>query len=432
MKSLIVQPQSQPLTGIVDVPGDKSISHRALIFAALAEGTTTIRGLATSEDVANTRKVLVALGTKIKIDGELVTVTGRGGSFDKAEDILYCGNSGTTMRLMLGVLAGQPFKSCLTGDASLNRRPMDRVIEPLAKMGAKFSVKTDKKWGRMIEVVGCRPLDSISYVLPVASAQVKSAILLADLFATGVSQIGEPSPSRDHTERMLPMWGCQPGSKKLTAPRQPVKIPGDISSAAFFVAAASLIAGSDVQIADVGVNPSRTGILDVMKRWKGEVTWNTSDAHDEPMSNLKIRSSRLQGEELNIEGDLIPRLIDEIPVIGMLGAFAGGILRVRDAKELRVKESDRIETLAQELRRMGALVTTSPDGFDVEGGGSLKPATFESHGDHRIAMTFAVAGLALKGGPTTVHNTDCIATSFPEFVSTLRKLRADIQEVTHV
>ena len=444
MKELIVHSPG-PLRGTVSVPGDKSISHRALILSALAQGTTKIRGLLKAEDVSRTREVLQALGTDIRDEGDLTVVTGRGGVFEEPKDVLYCGNSGTTMRLMMGVLAGQDFTARLTGDASLNRRPMKRVTDPLTRMGTSFCESNDKKWGRVIEVRGSRGLAAISYELPVASAQVKSAVMLAGLFAKGISKITESRRSRNHTELMAHEWGGNigiEGGKTITvqrstlrAPAAPFHVPGDFSSAAFFIAAGLLVPDSEITIQGVGLNETRTALLEVLTAMGGSIIVRSlSGDAGERYGNLLVKSGSLITPPAGqtIEGKVLPRMIDEIPILGVLAAFSTGAMRVSEAEELRVKESDRIETLAQELKKMGAKVMTYPDGFDVEGGSPLHPAVFDSHGDHRIAMAMAVAGMALQGGPSTIRNTDCIATSFPKFVETFQQLGATIEEKNSV
>ncbi len=420
---------SGALCGEITVPGDKSVSHRAVILGALAEGLTEIEGFLPGEDCLSTVDCLRKLGTGIMVDGERVTVEGVGpGGLREPEDILDAGNSGTTARLLLGVLAGQPFYSVLTGDASLRRRPMARVAEPLALMGARLSGRSG---GRFLPLtVQGGALKALSYRSPVASAQVKSALLLAGLFASGRTEVTEPVQSRDHTERMLSAFGAEvaveglkvsvTGGSRLRGRR--ILVPGDISSAAFFLVAASITAGSDLLIKNVGVNPTRTGVLDVLLSMGADIeVRNEREESGEPVADLRVRYAPLTG--VDISGGIIPRLIDELPVLAVAAAFAGGRTVVRDAAELRVKESDRIAVMTRELARLGVKIEELPDGFTVEGGQAVKGGSVQSRGDHRVAMSLCVAALGACG-PVVLDDPDCIAVSYPGFLNTLGALGA--------
>ncbi|MDI3522570.1 MAG: 3-phosphoshikimate 1-carboxyvinyltransferase [Bacillota bacterium] len=421
--NVTVCPASSPLRGTITVPGDKSISHRALLLGALAEGTTTVHNFLRSADCLSTASCLKALGVGIEgLEGSgPVTVAGRGlQGLAEPEDVLDAGNSGTTARLLLGILAGQPFTALLTGDASLRRRPMARVTAPLARMGAQILGRRD---GSLLPLAvrGGR-LRGGHFALPVASAQLKSALLLAGLNAEGETSITEPAPSRDHTERMLAAWGVPlrragssvilPAGPRLRA--QTVSVPGDISAAAFFLVAAAILPGSQVTIKGVGVNSTRTGVLDVLARMGAPVTLtNRHEESGEPLADITVAAAPLQGVE--IAGQLIPRLIDEIPALAVAACYAQGETVIRDAAELRVKESDRLAALARELGALGADIRELPDGLIIRGrllhGGEVK-----SHGDHRLAMALAVAALAARG-PVTIAGADCVSISFPTFFS---------------
>jgi 3-phosphoshikimate 1-carboxyvinyltransferase len=417
------------LAGEIEVPGDKSISHRAALFGALAEGRTEITGFLEGEDCLATIRAVRALGAEVTRKGEgryLVDGAGLTG-LSEPDDVIDCGNSGTSARLLLGVLAGQPFTTVLTGDDSLRRRPMGRVAEPLTRMGATVAGRDGGK--RLpLAITGRRPLAALTYRSPVASAQVKTALLLAGLWADGPVTVEEPALSRDHTERMLAGFGARlavgpqrvtitPGAR-LTG--QPIAVPGDISSAAFFLVAAAVVGEARVTIRHVGINPTRTGVLDVLAAMGAAVQAGVPSAGGgEPVSDLVVTSGPLAGAEIG--GTLIPRLIDEIPVLAVAACVAGGVTRIRDAAELRVKESDRIAAIATELAKMGARITETPDGLEIRGGARLTGARVASRGDHRMAMALAVAGL-VADGPTLVEDVDCIATSFPGFVETINRL----------
>ncbi|MGH7351906.1 MAG: 3-phosphoshikimate 1-carboxyvinyltransferase [Candidatus Methylomirabilales bacterium] len=416
------------------VPGDKSISHRAIILGSLAEGVTEVSGCLRSEDCQRTLGAFRALGVEAEgWEGDMLRIYGKGlRGLREAADTLNCGNSGTTIRLLAGVLAGQPFLSLLTGDASLRRRPMDRIIHPLTQMGAEI-------WGRARDTlpplaVRGGSLHGVTYRCPVPSAQVKSAILLAGLFAEGPTTVIEPAASRDHTERMLTAYGQRVERSEQevtlipagTLQATPISVPGDFSSTAFLLVAGLILPDSDLTIEGVGVNPTRTGLLDVLQAMGAKVqVFPVDEETGEPRAHLRVRASRLQG--VSIGGDLIPRLIDEIPVLAVAAACAEGKTVIRDAAELRVKESDRIRTIAAELSRMGVRTEELPDGLIIHGGRRLQGARCEGHGDHRVAMALTVAGLQAEG-QTIVRDTACIRTSFPGFVETLEHLFPNVLE----
>jgi 3-phosphoshikimate 1-carboxyvinyltransferase len=421
-----------PLQGAVSVPGDKSISHRALLLGAIARGETTITGLLAAEDLEATAECLRALGVAVgALDAPAVIVSGEGlrRLAAPARD-LYCGNSGTTMRLLLGILAGQSFSARLTGDESLSRRPMDRVARPLTEMGAQISGRTERCLPP-VEVRG-GALRAIHYHSPIASAQVKSAVLLAGLYADGVTSVTEPYQSRDHTERMLAAFGAQVTNEGLTVSVRggelracAVAVPGDISSAAFLLVAGLLVAESRVSVTAVGVNPTRTGMLDAVRAMGGDIAVSSQKTQRaEPVATLTACGSALRGCEIG--GDLVPRLIDELPVICVAAALAEGTTRITGAQELRVKESDRLEAMATELTKLGARITERPDGLIIEGVERLRGAQVSGRGDHRVAMALAVAGLAAQG-ETVITEAAGIATSFPGFVTAMRRIGADVR-----
>lgn len=428
MTQILTVAPGTAFAGTLAVPGDKSISHRALLFGALAEGETTIAGFLASEDTHATAGCLRAMGVEI-VEGELVRVTGVGlHGFRAPEHDLWTGNSGTTTRLLMGVLAGQPFTATLAGDASLSRRPMDRVAIPLRLMGAQVAGQ-GARCTPPVTVHGGQ-LHGIAYTSPVASAQVKSAILLAGLQAEGLTEVTEPQKSRDHTERMLRGFGVEVEEDGLTVRvrggqrlrGQAVMVPGDISSAAFFLVAGAIVPGAEVTVRGVGINPTRSGMLDVLYAMGADLTLTHARVEGgEPVADLTVRHGALRGTEIG--GPLIPRLIDELPVLAVAAAFAGGTTVIRDARELRVKESDRVETVSRFLRDMGAEVEEREDGMIIHGGQPLHGATVESHGDHRVGMSAAVAALA-AGVECTIHGAETIATSFPNFTDLLRRLGA--------
>jgi 3-phosphoshikimate 1-carboxyvinyltransferase len=413
---------SAPLLGDARLPGDKSISHRSIMISSLSHGDVSVSNFLASEDCLRTVECMRSMGVKIDKDGTDLKISGKGlFSLKQPGDILYVGNSGTTIRLLLGILAGQSFKATITGDKSILKRPMDRVAAPLKMMGAKIEGSDSGKYAPL--TISGGSLKAIEYSLPVASAQVKSAVLLAGLYASGRTVVVEKTPTRDHTERMLEHFGAKierSGQKISIAGGSPlgadsISIPSDISSAAFVMVAASLIPGSDVIIRSVGVNPGRTGIIDVLHRMGANIEVSSERiVSGEPVADIRIRHSRLKGIE--ISGSEIPRVIDEIPIIALAAALAEGNTVIRDAAELRVKESDRIRTTASELKKFGAEVVEKKDGMMIKGGAKLKGADCESSGDHRIAMMCVVAGL-VAGGCTKIDNVECVETSFPGFAT---------------
>ncbi len=412
------------ISGEIAVPADKSISHRAIMLSSLSDGACNISNLLESDDCLRTVECFRAMGVPIEKKKDSYLVHGRGlKGLSAPRDILYVGNSGTSIRLLLGILAGQDFVSTITGDDSIKQRPMKRVVAPLRMMGANIRGKDDGNFAPL-EIKGSA-LSAIEYDLPVASAQIKSALMLASLFASGHTRITEPAASRDHTERMFSCFGISYSKEgntiSMAAPRHidpmDISIPGDISSAAFFIVAALIVPGSSLIIKDVGLNPTRTGLLDVLLSMGARISiQDKRELFGEPRGDIRAEHSSLRG--VNIGGDMIPRIIDEIPVLGVAAAYASGTTTISDAQELKVKESDRINTTAAELRKMGVSVEDKEDGFIIEGGRTLKGAVTDSHGDHRIAMSLAVAALAAEGG-TSVQNCDCINTSFPGFYQKL-------------
>ncbi|HEY5975377.1 MAG TPA: 3-phosphoshikimate 1-carboxyvinyltransferase [Geobacteraceae bacterium] len=413
--------------GEIRVPGDKSISHRSIMLGSIAQGTTTIRGFLRGEDNLATLNAFRAMGVSVADDGETLTLTGRGlHGLNEPDDILDCGNSGTSMRLMTGLLAGQRFFSVLTGDQYLRRRPMKRVVTPLAQMGARIAGRAGGEKAPL--AISGTQLNGISYDSPVASAQVKSALLLASLYADGETVVREPHRSRDHSERMLRHYGADlvvdgqlvriRGGKELAG--REIVVPGDISSAAFYLVAGLIVPGAELVIRGVGVNPTRTGIIDILTMMGGSITLeNERDCSGEPVADLVVKASRLKGIE--IAGELVPRAIDEFPVLCVAAAVAEGTTVLRDAQELRVKETDRIAAMAANLRLAGVEVTETEDGMTITGKEQLTAFQADSRGDHRIAMAMLIAGL-LADGPSTVHDIECIATSFPTFLALLEEV----------
>jgi len=442
------------LRGELIPPPDKSISHRSIILSSLAEGKSIVRNFLYAEDPLSTIGAFRQMGVGIAVGAirESPVQTGRGG-FQTRPDIgdsrialpeneititgkgltglkkptaaIDCGNSGTTMRLLCGVLSGQPFSAVLKGDASLTRRPMKRVIEPLSQMGAVFETQN-----------GCPPLTvkggelkPVHYKSPVASAQVKSAILLAGLYCDGTTSVTEPEKSRDHTERMIKAAGVNIEISGLTvsikgrAVLSPLDltVPNDFSSAAFFIAAGIIVPGSDLLIKNTGINPTRTGLIEILLSMGADIKLeNEREVSGEPVADILVKHSSLSG--IDITGDMVPRTIDEFPILCVTAALAQGKTKITGAKELRVKESDRIAAIAAELRKMGVNVEELEDGLIIEGREKLQPAVIQSYGDHRIAMSMAIAGL-MADGETTILDTDCINTSFPGFMGILNKLQ---------
>ena len=409
----------------IKIPGDKSISHRAAMLAALSDGPCTLHNFLSGEDCLQTIAVLRQLGVVIeeKSKSEFL-VHGCSGRFHPPKDHLNCGNSGTTMRLISGLLASQPFQSRLTGDASLTRRPMGRIMEPLRQMGAHLKSEGTNDCPPLL-VEGNPKLQGITYRLPVASAQVKSAILLAGLLAQGTTRVIQPISTRDHTERMLEHFGVpvtiegdEISLQTSSLPRAcDFDIPGDISSAAFWLVAASAHPGSSVVIKDIGLNSTRTGILSVLLRMGVRLREEElTKGPGEPSGKIDIIGNHLRGTVIG--GAEIPNVIDELPVLAVAGALAQGTTVIKDASELRVKESDRLAVVAHHLQAMGAEVIEHPDGMEIHGGRPLKGVRLSSHGDHRIAMAFAIAGLFAEG-ETLIEDTACVETSYPGFARQL-------------
>jgi 3-phosphoshikimate 1-carboxyvinyltransferase len=415
------------LRGKVSVPGDKSISHRSIMFGSLAEGTTRVSGFLMGEDNLSTWKAFESMGVTIAQTGtDALEINGVGlDGLKEPGDVLDCGNSGTTMRLMSGLLAGQDFFSVLTGDKYLRKRPMKRVVTPLAAMGAQI-------WGRdggeraPLAIQG-GALTPTTYASPVSSAQVKSAILLAGLSIDGETTVNEPHLSRDHSERMLSCFGAEvrpfeggvslTGRPKLLA--QEVVVPGDVSSAAFFMVAGLITPGAELLIRNVGINPTRSGIIDILVAMGGQMEMlDIREQSGEPVADILVRHSQLKGIE--ISGDMVPRAIDEFPVISVAAALAEGTTTIRDAEELRVKETDRIDAMVSELGKLGGLVEGRPDGMVITGVEQLNGGTVTSHGDHRIAMSLAVAALSARES-VTIEDAACTETSFPGFWDLLGK-----------
>lgn len=413
------------LTGSVHIPGDKSISHRYAMLGAIAEGMSTIRSFAESVDCQSTLNCLKKLGVKIDRQGSDVTIEGVGlNGLRPSTDQLDAGNSGSTIRMMSGILAGQSFRTVIGGDASLSRRPMKRIIDPLTRMGARI---TSAEGGLPPLTIEGGKLSPIRFEPSVASAQVKTAILFAGLHAEGLTEVVEPHQTRDHSEIALKQFGVEVSCKghtislrgrgHLTA--QELSVPGDISSAAFFIVAGLLVPGSDLTFQGIGLNPTRTAIIEFLRSIGGDIKiLNCESRNGELVGNVQVRSGPLKGGE--IPRDLIPGLIDELPVLAVLGTKAEEGIAFRGAKELRVKESDRISAVAENLRRMGAEVEEFPDGLRVPGRQSLKGAEISSYDDHRIAMAFSVAGLVAHGS-TTIRESDCVQISFPAFFETIAK-----------
>jgi len=409
----------------ITVPGDKSISHRAAMFAGLADGRTEISGFLPSEDCICTVRAMEALGADVEWIEETpgvgftrLAITGHGMKLQPPTRHIDCGNSGTTTRLLAGILAGQSFSTQLVGDASLSKRPMKRVADPLSLMGAKVEGQGEKICAPLTITGG--ELKAITYTLPMASAQVKSAVLLAGMFAPGKTSVVEPVATRNHTERLMSHFGIKwlrdGDTVSVYGGQTPratdIVVPGDISSAAFWMVAVGATPGAQVTLKNVGLNTTRTGVISVLVKMGAQVTDSETQSDGEPRGNIVV-----QGAELNattIGGAEIPNVIDELPILAVAAALARGVTLIRDAAELRVKETDRIAAVADNLRRMGVTVVEHPDGMEIHGGTPLKGAVIDSFGDHRIAMAFAIAGLHAEG-TTTINDTECISTSYPGF-----------------
>lgn len=419
---------SQGLRGEIRVPGDKSISHRSIMFGAIAHGVTKVHHILRSEDVISTMKAFQSMGVRIEDDGEIVKIYGQGfEGLKKPEQALDMGNSGTSTRLIAGILAGLPFSTTLFGDASLSKRPMDRIAIPLRMMGAKISGQTERVLPPITLSGG--ELIGIDYELPVASAQVKSSLIFAALQTSEqeVSKLVEKEKTRNHTEDMLIQFGGEiavsgkniliPGGQKLFATE--LEVPGDISSAAFFLVAGLIVPNSEIVLKNVGINETRTGILDVISAMGGDIEWQERDDLNKT-ATLIVRTSKLKGTE--IAGELIPRLIDELPIIALLATQAEGITTIKDAEELRVKETDRIALVSDVLNRMGAQIEPLADGMIIQGKTKLHAADVNTHGDHRIGMMAAIASLLFTDQAPVLEQAEAINTSYPQFFDDLEKL----------
>lgn len=418
---------THPLKGEVTVPGDKSISHRAVMFGALSKGTTEVTNFLQGADCLSTIDCFRRLGIEIENTPTKILIHGKGlHGLTKSDHILDVGNSGTTTRLISGILAGQKFETTLNGDESIQTRPMKRIMEPLSMMGADITSLRGNNCAPLR--INGAPLHGIHYHSKVASAQVKSCILLAGLYADGLTSVTEPSVSRNHTELMLRGFGanilCE-GKTATICPNpelmgQKIKVPGDISSAAYFIAAGLIVPGSEILVKNVGINPTRNGLIRVCKEMGADITLlNIHENGGEPVADVLVRYSHLK--PTTIEGEIIPTLIDELPMIAVMACFAEGTTVIRDAAELKVKESDRITVMVDNLSRMGAHITATDDGMVIEGGVPLHGAEIDSHLDHRIAMSFAVAAMAAEG-ETTIKDADCVKISYPNFYEDLFKL----------
>lgn len=425
---MIIKQVKQPLRGEITVPGDKSISHRAVMFGSLAKGTTRVTNFLQGADCLSTISCFRKLGIEIENTDTQILIHGKGlHGLSAPTEILDCGNSGTTTRLISGILAGQNFTTTLTGDASIQKRPMGRIMKPLSMMNASIESVNNNNCAPLI--IHGRTLKGIHYESPVASAQVKSCVLLAGMYGDDVTSVTEPYLSRNHTELMLSHFGAKIISRDTTASIEPdpdlyaldIVVPGDISSAAYFIVAALLIPGSEILIRNVGVNPTRAGILRVCEAMGANIQlMNERIVAGEPVADLLVRYSTLHGTI--IEGAMIPTLIDEIPVIAVLAAFADGTTSIRNAEELKVKESNRLDIMVNELAAMGCDIEGTDDGMIIHGGKPLHGTVIDSRLDHRIAMSFAIAGLAAEG-VTTIERAECVDISYPEFYSDLNRLK---------
>lgn len=414
------------LRGEVAIPGDKSISHRAVMFGSLAKGTTEVRNFLQGADCLSTIDCFRKLGIEIENTSEKILIHGKGlNGLSAPDSILDTGNSGTTIRLISGILSAQPFETTLTGDASIQKRPMKRIMEPLSMMGADIISVNDNDCAPL-RIKGM-PLHGIHYYSKVASAQVKSAILLAGLYAEGETKVTEPVISRNHSEIMLRYFGADIHTQGNTAIIKPqpdltaqyVNVPGDISSAAYFIAAGLCVPNSEILIRNVGINPTRDGIIRVALAMGGNITLLNENHDGEPTADILVKSSSLHG--ITIEGDIIPTLIDELPIINIMAAVADGTTIIKDAAELKVKESNRIDVMVENLSAMGAQITGTDDGMIIEGGKPLHGSVIDSYSDHRIAMSFAVASL-IADGETTINGRDAVNISYPSFYEDLTGL----------
>ncbi|TQR35259.1 3-phosphoshikimate 1-carboxyvinyltransferase [Lysinibacillus sphaericus] len=428
MSEKVLQYDKPSLQGTLTIPGDKSISHRSVMFGAIATGKTTVDGFLLGEDCLSTIDCFRKLGVKIDVEGTNVSIDSPGiEGWQEPTEVLYTGNSGTTTRLMLGILAGSTVHSVMTGDASIGKRPMRRVIDPLRQMGAHITGRANGQYTPL--AIQGTALQAIDYHMPVASAQVKSAVLLAGLRAEGTTIVREMEVSRDHTERMLRQFGAQvdevdgvislKGGQTLTGTH--VNVPGDISSAAFFLVAGAICEDSKITLENVGINPTRDGIIEVLHNMGASITlMPNEDSQSEPTATITIETSTLRGT--TIEGDIIPRLIDEIPILALLATQANGKTIIKDAEELKVKETDRITAVVDELKKLGATIEATEDGMIIEGPTPLCGASLKTYGDHRIGMMGAVAAL-ITDGAVTLDDAECIAVSYPSFFEHIEEVK---------
>ncbi|UNL83010.1 3-phosphoshikimate 1-carboxyvinyltransferase [Priestia koreensis] len=424
----VLSKATSSLNGVIQVPGDKSISHRSVMFGAIAKGKTTVTGFLPGDDCLSTIACFRELGVTITQNGDQVEVEGKGlDGLKEARNVLDVGNSGTTMRLILGILANTPFHSTLIGDSSIAKRPMQRVTKPLQSMGAKIDGREDGNF-TPLSIRGGQT-KGIHYQSPVASAQVKSSILLAGLQAEGTTSVTEPEKSRDHTERMLQAFGIEVKVDGLTASLEGgqtlkgahIEVPGDISSAAFFLVAGAIVPGSRIELKKVGMNPTRTGIIDVLQNMGASITFaNVNEDAVEPYADIIIEASQLKGTE--VSGDLIPRLIDEIPIIALAATQAEGDTIIKDAAELKVKETNRIDTVVNELTALGVKIEATDDGMIIRGKSTLTGGKVSSHGDHRIGMMLAIAS-CLAEGDVEIENGEAVTVSYPNFYEHLASLQ---------
>ncbi|WP_285394744.1 3-phosphoshikimate 1-carboxyvinyltransferase [Lysinibacillus sp. fls2-241-R2A-57] len=428
MSEKVLQYDKPSLQGTLTIPGDKSVSHRSVMFGAIATGKTTVDGFLLGEDCLSTIDCFRKLGVKIEVEGTNVSIDSPGiDGWQEPTEVLYTGNSGTTTRLMLGILAGSNGHSVMTGDASIGKRPMRRVIDPLRQMGAHITGRADGQYTPL--AIQGTTLRAIDYHMPVASAQVKSAILLAGLRAEGTTIVRETEVSRDHTERMLRQFGAKvdevdgvisiKGGQTLTGTH--VSVPGDISSAAFFLVAGAICEDSKIMLKNVGINPTRDGIIEVLQKMGASMTLiPDEDSQSEPTATITIETSALKGT--TIEGDIIPRLIDEIPILALLATQANGKTIIKDAEELKVKETDRITAVVDELKKLGANIEATEDGMIIEGPTPLRGASLKTYGDHRIGMMGAVAAL-ITDGAVILDDAECIAVSYPPFFEHIEEVK---------
>lgn len=428
MSEKILQYNKPSLQGTLTIPGDKSVSHRSVMFGAIATGKTTVDGFLLGEDCLSTIDCFRKLGVKIDVEGTNVSIDSPGiDEWQEPSEVLYTGNSGTTTRLMLGILAGSKVHSVMTGDASIGKRPMRRVIDPLRQMGAHITGRANGQYTPL--AIQGTPLQAIDYHMPVASAQVKSAVLLAGLRAEGTTIVRETEISRDHTERMLRQFGAEidvmdgvisfEGGQTLTGTH--VSVPGDISSAAFFLVAGAICQNSKITLENVGINPTRDGIIEILQNMGASMTViPNEDSQSEPTATITIETSTLKAT--TIEGEIIPRLIDEIPILALLATQADGKTIIKDAEELKVKETDRIAAVVDELRKLGAKIEATQDGMMIEGPTPLQGSSLQTYGDHRIGMMGAIAALITEG-TVTLDDADCIAVSYPTFFEHIESVK---------